>query len=425
MRFFLSGFGSYPRLARKNELKARGTLLMALPDKRQLKFNIHKDAKTLMEVIEKRFGGNKETKKVQKTLLKKQYENFTGLSSESLDQIHNRLQKLISQLEILGESLNLEANRPTSIGFDMSKVECYNCHRKGHFARECRSPKDTRRTVAAEPQRRNVPVENSTSNALVLQCDGMGSYDWSFQAKEEPTNYALMAFTSLISSGSNNETDESLPVSPTYDRYQSSNGYHDVPPPYTGTFMPPKPDLVFHNAPNVNETVHTAFNVELSPTKPDKDLSHTHRPLAPIIEDWVSDSEDDSEPEIPQNAYSFVQPNKQVKTPRPSIKPVETFIPAMSSGKEESKPRIDKKFLNTIQIDHDDEDGDDDEDDLKHVPSSKIYQVSSKIDSDDDRCISILIRKNLVTKEIPTIPFLDSDSDEEEIKETYETIMDK
>nr|GFC85463.1 hypothetical protein [Tanacetum cinerariifolium] len=78
-----------------------------------------------------------------------------------------------------------------------------------------------------------------------------------------------------------------------------------------------------------------------------------------------------------------------------------------------------------IQIDHDDEDGGDDEDDLKHVPSSKIYHVSSEIDSEDDRCISILIRKNLITREIPTIPFLDSNSDEEEIKETYETIVDK
>nr|GFB16246.1 ribonuclease H-like domain-containing protein [Tanacetum cinerariifolium] len=65
----------------ENELKARGTLLMALPDKHQLKFNIHKDAKTLMDAIEKRFGGHKETKKVQKTLLKQQYENFTGSSS--------------------------------------------------------------------------------------------------------------------------------------------------------------------------------------------------------------------------------------------------------------------------------------------------------------------------------------------------------
>nr|GEV11112.1 hypothetical protein [Tanacetum cinerariifolium] len=72
---------------------------------------------------------------------------------------------------------NLGANGPTSMGFDMSKVECYNCHIKGHFTRECRSPKNTRRNVAAKPQRRNVPVKTSTSNALVLQCDGVGSYD--------------------------------------------------------------------------------------------------------------------------------------------------------------------------------------------------------------------------------------------------------
>nr|GEV90836.1 hypothetical protein [Tanacetum cinerariifolium] len=77
-------------------------------DKHQLKFNIHKDAKSLMEAIEKRFGGNKETKKMQKTLLKQQYANFTGSCSESLDPIHDRLQKLISQLEILGESLSQE-----------------------------------------------------------------------------------------------------------------------------------------------------------------------------------------------------------------------------------------------------------------------------------------------------------------------------
>nr|GEX29448.1 hypothetical protein [Tanacetum cinerariifolium] len=61
-----------------------------------------------MKAIEQRFGGNKETKKVQKTLLKQQYENFDGSRPESLDQIHDRLQKLINQLEILGESLSQE-----------------------------------------------------------------------------------------------------------------------------------------------------------------------------------------------------------------------------------------------------------------------------------------------------------------------------
>nr|GEW00615.1 hypothetical protein [Tanacetum cinerariifolium] len=98
---------------------------------------------------------------------------------------------------------NLGDNRSTTMGFDMYKVECYNCHRKGHFVRECRSPKDTRRLVVAEPQRRHVPVETSTSNALVSQCDGIGSYDWSYQAEEEPANFALMAISS--SSSSDNE----------------------------------------------------------------------------------------------------------------------------------------------------------------------------------------------------------------------------
>nr|GEV24201.1 hypothetical protein [Tanacetum cinerariifolium] len=75
---------------------------------------------------------------------------------------------------------NLGSNGPTSMSFDMSKVECYSCYRKGQFERECRSPKDTRSNGVAEPQRRNVLVENTTSNALVSQCDGVGSYDWSF-----------------------------------------------------------------------------------------------------------------------------------------------------------------------------------------------------------------------------------------------------
>nr|GEY21558.1 hypothetical protein [Tanacetum cinerariifolium] len=101
--------------------------------------------------------------------------------------------------------------------------------------------------------------------------------------------------------------------------------------------MPPKPDLVFHDAPNVNETVHTAFNVKLSPTKPDNELSH--RPSAPIIEDWISDSEDDSEAELLHNAPSFVQPTEQVKNPRPFVKTVENSIPTANHRTTISKPK--------------------------------------------------------------------------------------
>nr|GFA72765.1 hypothetical protein [Tanacetum cinerariifolium] len=330
---------------------------MTLPDKHQLKFNIHKDAKTLMEAIEKRFSGNKETKKlisplevlgeslsqedINLTFLRSLptewrthtliWTNKTDLEEQSLDDLFNSLKiykaevkssssaststqniafvssqntystnepvSAVASVSVVNAKIpvsalpnvgtlsnafiysffasqynslhldnddlkqidaddleeidlkwkitmltmrarrflqrtkrNLGANGPTSMGFDMSKVECYNCHRKGHFAKACRSPKDTRRNVAAEPQRRNIPAE------------------------EEPTNYALMAFTSSSSSSSDNE--------------------------------------------------------------PDKDLSRTHRPSATIIEDWVSDSKDDSEAEIPQNAPSFVQPIGQHVVPK-------------------------------------------------------------------------------------------------------------
>nr|GEY51882.1 hypothetical protein [Tanacetum cinerariifolium] len=130
------------------------------------------------------------------------------------------------------------------------------------------------------------------------------------------------------------------PVAPTTaeQRYQSGNGYHAVPLPYTGTFMPPKPDLVFNNASNDVETVHTAFNVKLSPTKPVNNLSHTHRPLAPIIEDWVSNLDDEFKTKTPQNVPSFVLPTKQVKSPRPSIKHVETSIPTANSKAAIPKP---------------------------------------------------------------------------------------
>nr|GFA60468.1 hypothetical protein [Tanacetum cinerariifolium] len=172
------------------------------------------------------------------------------------------------------------------------------------------------------------------------------SYDWSYQAEEEPTNFALMAFSSSSSNSSDcefrkskfnvmsyqtglesvearlqtsdkaglgynskvltqamfdcdnyysSESDnDSWSPSNLYDRFVPSGGYHVVPPPMTGTFRPPKPDLVF-NTPPSDENEHLAFNVQLSPTKPEQDLPNTLS--APIIEDWVSDSKEE---DIPQ-----------------------------------------------------------------------------------------------------------------------------
>ncbi|GJX42603.1 hypothetical protein Tco_0257593 [Tanacetum coccineum] len=93
---------------RKLELKARRTLLKCIPNEHQLKFNSIKDAKSLLQAVEKRFGGNAVTKKTQRNLLKQQYENFTTSSSKVLDQTFDKLKKLIIQLNIHSESISQE-----------------------------------------------------------------------------------------------------------------------------------------------------------------------------------------------------------------------------------------------------------------------------------------------------------------------------
>nr|GEW66886.1 ribonuclease H-like domain-containing protein [Tanacetum cinerariifolium] len=86
---------------KKNDVKARSMLLMALPNEHLFTFSHYKDAKTLFEAVQARFGGNDATKKTQRTLLKQIYENFNAPSTESIDSIFNRLQKIVSQLAIL------------------------------------------------------------------------------------------------------------------------------------------------------------------------------------------------------------------------------------------------------------------------------------------------------------------------------------
>nr|GEV52121.1 hypothetical protein [Tanacetum cinerariifolium] len=503
------------KLARKKELKARGTLLMALPNKHQLKFNFYKTARSLMEAIEKRFGGNKKSKKVQKTLLKQQYENFNGTSSEGLDQIYDRLQNLISQLKIHGETISQEdlnlkllrsltsewkthtliwRNKPDletlintthavsaassktkasnlpnvdsqsdaviysffaclsnspqldnedlkqinlddlkemdlkwqmemltmrariflqktgrnlgvkgtkTIGFDKTKVECYNCHIKGHFAWEYRASKhqDNRNR---EVPRRTVPVEDTTSNALVTQCDGLG-YDWSNRAKNKPTNFVLMAYTSSSSSNSDTEVStcskaclesyetlkehydnltkdfnksqfnlgaykvglESIEArlelykkNEVNDKYNIGKGYHTVPPPYTGNFMPPKPDFVFADEHVVSESITSLPGIAKIKVKTSQSKLKTISEI--IIEDWVFDSNDENDIETESKQIKpsfakvkFVKPTEHVKSPRKSVKQEEYNRQTKYPGENSQSPRVltnsRLKILNTAR----------------------------------------------------------------------------
>ncbi|GJY35790.1 putative ribonuclease H-like domain-containing protein, partial [Tanacetum coccineum] len=79
------------------------------------------------------------------------------------------------------------------------EVKCYNCHKRGHFAREYRAPRNQENRNGDVP--RIIVLVETPTNALVVQ-DGIGGYDWSFQAEEGPTDFALMAHLSSGSSSS-------------------------------------------------------------------------------------------------------------------------------------------------------------------------------------------------------------------------------
>ncbi|GKA59513.1 ribonuclease H-like domain-containing protein [Tanacetum coccineum] len=308
------------KLARKNELKAKSTLLLAIPDEHLLKFHGCQDAKSLWEAIKTRFQKLTSQLELHGEVISQEDENLkllrslpaawnthtlimrnkSDLETLSMDDLYNNLK--VYEAKIKGQSNSststqnvafvssdntssankavntaysvsttssqgqasslpnaddvmcsffanqsnapqldnedmeqidtddlkemdlkwqvamltmrvkrfmkktgrkLDFNGKETVGFDRTKVECYNYHRRGHFARECRAPR-SQENRNRDVTRRNIPVETPT-NALVVT-DGMG-YDWSYQAEEGPIDFALMTFASS-SSSFDNEYDE-------------------------------------------------------------------------------------------------------------------------------------------------------------------------------------------------------------------------
>ncbi|GJY50423.1 putative ribonuclease H-like domain-containing protein [Tanacetum coccineum] len=489
---------------KKNDVKARSMLLMALPNEHQLTFNQYKDAKTLFEAIQARFGGNEATKKTQKTLLKQMYENFSenisqedlnfkflrSLPSEwsmhvvvwrnkpdlgtiSFDDLYNNF-KIVEQevkrsvtsssnsssqnvafvstpgstnedntanvqdstasthvstastnnstaslsdatvyaflanqpngsqvvhedLEQIHEDdleemdlkwqlalLSLKArkfyqrtgkkiiiNGSDTAGYDKSKVECFNCHKMGHFARECRGPRNQEsRPRNQESSKRTVNVEDTSSKAMVA-FDGAG-FDWSFMADEEvPTNLALMAFsdsevynhktcsdTCLKSYETLKSQYDSLRVEfnksefdlATYKRGLASveeqlvfykknelnkligskivdksrkgagfKNYNAVAPLPAGLFAPPTIDLSRSCLKEFQQPEFEDYGVNVNKSVSENSLNEIKKTTgAPIIEDWVYDCDEDESKVMVSNNVQYKSELKpeQDKQPR-------------------------------------------------------------------------------------------------------------
>nr|GEV85880.1 ribonuclease H-like domain-containing protein [Tanacetum cinerariifolium] len=243
---------------RRLEVKARSTLMMGIPNEHQLKFNSIKDAKQLMEAIEKRFGGNDATKN-SRNLLKQQYENLShkdvnqkllrSLSPEwnthavvwrnkadidtmSMDDLYNNLKvyepevKELSSsnsstqnMDFVSSSNNNSTNRAvntaqavnTVLGVStastqVNTVNIDNLSDAVICAFLSSQPSSSQlgvqsskklRYQAQQKHKKDLPMETPASTALV-SCDGLGGYDWSDQIEKGP-NYALIAYTSTSS----------------------------------------------------------------------------------------------------------------------------------------------------------------------------------------------------------------------------------
>ncbi|GJR63931.1 putative ribonuclease H-like domain-containing protein [Tanacetum coccineum] len=421
-----------------------------LARKKRIKSKKHYDAKTLWEAIKARFGGNKESKKMQKTILKKQYENFAASRSEGVYKTYDRFQKLISQLkihdtlsmddlynnpkvyesEIKGQSSSnsqnvafvssentSSINEAVNTAYEVSTASSqgqassstyvddvmfsffanqsntcgYAYHEGEKILKEDRkesefqwAPRNQGNRNGDAP-RRIVPVE-TPANALVVQ-DGIGyqmgleslearivvhekneavyeediaflKYDVQvkdisikdlknqleealkekddLKLKLEKFEESSKNLTKLINSqisakdkaglGYDSQMNESEVVHSVFnsresdvddslvnDRFKTGEGFHAVPPPYTGNYMPSRPDLSFAG---LDDSVYKTkvSETETSISKTSKDIVEkpkTVRPSAPIIEDWDTDSDNDSvfRPKSDQTKPKFTKIN--------------------------------------------------------------------------------------------------------------------
>nr|GEW93014.1 hypothetical protein [Tanacetum cinerariifolium] len=184
----------------------------------------------------------------------------------------------------------LTVNGNETLGFDMSKVECYNCHMRGHFARECRALRN-QDTKYKESTRRSVPMETPTLTDLA-SCDEIAIKE--LRRKLEVAQKGKDGIQLTIEKHENaSKSLNKLIDCQIVDNCSKGLGYESynvVPPPYTGNFMPSKSDLSFTG---LDEFAVKPVNDNVK-AKSSKEESKAVRKNsdAPIIEQWVLDNKE-------------------------------------------------------------------------------------------------------------------------------------
>nr|GEY29549.1 hypothetical protein [Tanacetum cinerariifolium] len=386
-------------LGRTKERKAKSTLLMAIPDEHLARFHGIKDAKTLWAAIKTKFGEGldkgyarfqrlislleiheaESTSSTNELNAAYSVSTATGHSSQvqgsssyanelmfsffanqsSSPQLDNEDLEQINQDDLEEMDLKwqvvvlfmrvkrfykrkLEFNGKEPVGFDKTKVECFNCHIKGHFSRDFRTAKnlrnrrrDARNAGYKERDNGKRPVREDGEKALVVQ-DGLDEalrekedlkaklekFETSSKNLTKPHNSQISAKvkTGLGYDGQFNEK-EVLDVkeeevtetvfdnrlsdeenSLANDRFKKGEGFHAGLPPLTGNYMLPKPDLSFVG---LDESIYK-FKISETITSLSKDVKYALetstalvekpkevRYSAPLIQEWDTNSDND------------------------------------------------------------------------------------------------------------------------------------